>query len=377
MRELLKHLEAEEIPPTRLTVDTLVRGGRRKQQRRRIIAAATAVALLPLGIAFGTLPDEPIANGFPESCAGRRLPLPEGRTFGAGIDDADPTGHHIVGRLDGNVVLWRGASVKVLDPPGQALNTVVNSAGVVAGTSTDGSWDPSLGAPPPEIGVSTTAWVLKDGAFTVLRDPDGSADNLLVSGINARGDIVGGTRSGDPLVWQGDGLTPRALPEPEGNRKVDATAIDDDGTIVGSDFTRLSTGWVSWVDGALRQQAAPQHTVMLAIRNGRAISSAPAPETSYLWDLRTGQVTPLADRMSRAIDINHAGWIVGVLEDGMPGVIDPAGEKSLRLPAVATAPGAGWPVAVLGAMSISDDGRVVTAQLNVDKRDYPVRWICS
>lgn len=411
-RLMLRPLGEESVPPSGLDVATLVGAGRRRVRRRRLAALAgtgglAAVALLavPL-VASGvdrTAPGRPSgpvaaapttasreapapAPAVPATCVVRRLPVPAGVTE-AVVYDGDPTGRFQVGvgyaATETSVLLWDAGRLTVLSPPTAGADTlVVNASGVVAGSG-DG-----------------IAWVYENSTYRRLPlvDP-GPGGGVEVTGINARGEVVGnqgtlGKLKDDvgvrhplrvPVRWPAGAGSPRALPLPAGDLDVSAADIADDGTVVGQKSgrddqpSRAADRALVWTgDGEPRELAATGGAGATAIAGDWVIGWSAVTDgfRQERWNLRTGAAAPV-DQLAYVGEVNQHGWMAGFVRasDGFETPAFAAGGTVVRLPSLdGAAPSKEGP----GAYTISDDGRVLSGLLvsGPDERPFPVRWTC-
>jgi uncharacterized membrane protein len=413
---LLLPLAEEPLPPSGLDAATMVRAGRRRVRRRRLTTLAgagalTAAALVAVPLAVSALsrpapvtasllaapstaaaaPRPESAPPAPTSCTAQRLPVPAG-VREAVVLDGDPAGrfHVGIGYAAGRTwaLRWDGGRLTVLSPPAKDVDSlVVNAAGVVAGSG------------------GTAAWVYEDGAYRRLQEvPSGPDGGIQVTGINARGEVVGNQgitgklKEGAtvrfpwriPVRWPAGEGSPRALPLPDGDLDVAAQGIADDGTVVGQLTrrdevpARSADRAVSWTaDGDLRELSPPRgagsSTGAHAVTGDWVVGWSEAADTQAItrWNLRTGAVATVDD-LAYVGGVNRHGWLAGFLRaaDGYETPAFAADGKVVRLPSVAGAlPGKEGP----GAFTLSDDGRVLGGILvtGADERPLAVRWTCE
>lgn len=173
-----------------------------------------------------------------EPCAKVALTVPAG-TVSSGVDGAEPTGHFQVGRaFDGtswHVVLWQDGMPRIL--PDSYDGAIVGPAGQLIGST------PGL-----------RGWRVRDGQQVTLPLPR-FAVSATVSAVNAAGAIAGvahrkpDSQDSWPVVWSADD-TVRVLPRPDGYAQIQVSAIDADGTIVGT-----ATKWDDATMSAIDQRA--------------------------------------------------------------------------------------------------------------------------
>lgn len=251
-----------------------------------------------------------------------------------------------------------------------------------------------------------TAWVYRDGAYSVLPQPDGYAFHEIVD-MNDRGDILGhGFQQGPSIpnidnrlgvVWSGADLTPRVLPKP---RPVWTAvhAIDDDGTVVGTVGSPHRAAMansseqlqaVVWLpDGTVGNLTIPPGygpgSGAVSVRDGWVLGgyedpSVPRPDNVVFarWHLPSGSVEPLGDQWRAVSVINRHGGYVGEVEVEVEGERWAAigyGGDPLPLP---RPEGLGQGIATL----ISDDGTVIVGSLTTapgaGQSRVAVRWLCS
>lgn len=401
-RDLLGPLRHEPVPPSKVEVLQLVTAGRRRVRARRWAGvtgagALTAVALAatftlvqpqapaltatpgPNAMQPGDAPTPPAARpqapAFPASCTASLLAVPPD-AVDSYVSGGDSTGRYLVGGagsadFDFRPVLWDNGTPIAIPAPGDNLvSVVVNSSGVVAGTSDklgDGT-------------VSVYNWVYRNGQVTqlgeVLTEP---GTFIAVVDINSSGDILADSRfdSGEAFgrrkagIWRSYGAGGfHELATAEGPRRVSATALDDDGTVVGRQL--IADGFsgergLVWTGDKLIAMPAPAGYgpggAMRLLRKGWAVGDYQQPGkqehelTTIRRDLITGQDTVITT-LTMARGVNSHGWLAGHVQQSqhvqVPAIATDTAQLTLALPAGAVAQTDG-----VGAVSISDDGRKV------------------
>ncbi len=401
-RALLGPLRDEPVPPSKVEVHQLVEAGRRRVRSRRWAGAGGAAVLTAaaLGAAFLILPPKApaeVAAGqssptppvrraggfpFPSSCEAHLLPIPEGADQSQ-ILGGDPSGRYVVGtysKTEGieKVILWDNGTAVTIPAPGDGLiAAVVNSHGVVAGTS-------------DRLGngeVKMFNWVYRNGQISqlgeVLTQP---GTFIAVEDINERGDILANSRfdSGGafgrrlPGIWKNygqDGF--HELATTPDLQQVSALAIDDDGTVVGRHLTAQGysgeRGLVWTPDGVLQQLLPPAGYgpggAMQLLSNGWAVGYYQQPgkqEHEVAWlrrDLQTGQSTPIT-ALTVTGAVNASGWVAGLVRESRfvqkPAIAGDTGLLELPLPVGAVPASDG-----VGAYHLSDNGQTVAGNVAV------------
>ncbi|MGI5238899.1 hypothetical protein [Dactylosporangium sp. CA-139066] len=416
--DLLRTLPDEPPRPPSIDVARAMRDGRRRRRLRRralaggvLVLTLAAVAAVPVALAATRGPDRrpdlaPAASGssggtsaaakaaptvrataraiaVPTSCKAEKLPIPDNVTM-ALVTAADPTGSIIFGRSypkggDQQVLVWQdGRATKVAVPGADQAISAVNAAGVGVGNS----W----------VDSGPVAWLYRDGKVTKLPGGDG----VTVAGINAAEVIVGNNGTGRPLIWSSPTAEPRPLALPDDATGGIASAIDEDGTVIGSIYTTIPGGVqttasdprgvragvaYAWApDGTGRRLPAPAVVSgtgygAFTIRNGWVIGvnrPAGAPASGLRWDLATGTVETVPGFATRPDTANASGWMVGTDPEGHGLMV--AGDKRMQLPD----PFQHKPSTTsLLAVTISDDGRTIAGQAD-DPSDTirAIVWRC-
>jgi uncharacterized membrane protein len=388
----LRTLDAEPPTPSRVDVERAVAEGRRRRARRGVgyagAAALTAVVVVGASVAAGglftdTRPDaEPDAGSTgvasappaytipgvpgwtappataPTSCTLDRLPVPDDVPM-ALTSGADPTGRWIVGRSypkagGYQAVIWHDGTPTKVAMPGDLEENLqdVNSTGTAVG------WSYEESGPVP--------YVYRDGE--VSRLPGGEGGQALA--INDAGAITGD--SGDaPVVWPSATGEPIPLPLPEGVTTGTATAIDEDGTVVGNINDERPYVW--FADGTHRELPLPivngEQTLsgrVFSVRNGWATGlantdagngarGAEGTPNAVRWNVRTGETRVFDELDVRASTANAQGWQIGSDEQGDAVLMTDTGK--VVLPDL----GPHGPLSVIPS-TLSDDGRVISGQ---------------
>lgn len=209
------------------------------------------------------------ASGQIDACTGSAYDINE---FGESAGSArftTPTVHQ-------HVVTWK-AGVIHRDlglPPGarEAQGAGINDRGDVVGNLTDAATG------------RIEAFVHRDGQFSRLQSLPGQYATYAWD-INNRGDIVGTSNGGVPVLWKAGSTTPTVLPVPEGRYPRSVARINDSGDIVGT-----ATG------------VYPVFNSAVLWRNGAFIDLGVLPTGTEAY----------------AYDINNAGVIVGTSTTGSP-----------------------------------------------------------
>jgi hypothetical protein len=395
--QLRNRLEAVDVPPSRLDMDVLVRAGRRRAFRRRSAQAAGGMALvtgvllavpsiltntgLPPAVQAGpgaVATSTPAPAGTPERCRMTELPVPSGMTE-VTATAVDPTGRYVIGHeivgQDFRPVLWTDGRPKALPMPTKSVElSAVNASGVVVGLA---------GGPRQEY-----VFRYENGTYTRLRPPAGSWHVYPTPAINAAGDIIinaepSGNIEGKGsiiLLWKAGAKTAVRLPAPT---EANAHDITDDGTIVGATYkngtARTPYAWDQQGNGRKLQVPAGQTGAIYAAAGDWATGGLWPAMVPALWNLRTGEVTKLAEAAGPQQEqgaatrkgqgpgtaVNASGWVVAggaVVRDGV--AVDlavPKGQSSI-------------------ATDVSDTGLVVgqaiTGGPDDDENHGPRVWRC-
>ncbi|MER7284029.1 hypothetical protein ABT369_57440 [Dactylosporangium sp. NPDC000244] len=357
------------LPPSKVDIGRALRDGRRRERNRRalaVAAAAIAVGATIVGVSAFALdrraPAPPAdETPSPSGCSVHRLPTP-GDDPGT-VAAVDPGGGYAVGRLDtdGRVLVWASGVLQVTEnaPQPDPSPAAVNAAGIVVGNS------------------GTGPWMLRDGAFKRLATPPG-AEQVMVAAINAGGDIAGTATTGktgrivrwnaahpDQVTYVTSAATPAV-----------ATAIGDDGTIVGTQGGAQAARWSP--DGTVRPLNRPSGRPALGASGLAGDWAFGFYEDSGMWfnhgvrwNLRTGESKELGDFAPGAIDATGRMFGTRMLgPENTPPALWRDGEV-LDLPVLS--PGQSATVT-----SASADGRLVAGFLFKAKNDpiVAVRWAC-
>ncbi|MET7403883.1 hypothetical protein ABZS66_61500 [Dactylosporangium sp. NPDC005572] len=167
---------------------------------------------------------------------------------------ADPTGRYIIGSGFSGAALWVDGRRQAL--PDAFIPAVVNASGTVAGTTMD------------------RAVVVRNGTMTDLPTPP-EAQDVRVSAINARGDVVGEVRTGGTdhraILWPAAGGY-KVFSSPVST----ALAIADDGTVYGT-VSMVPTRWTSDGEGTPLPLPPGYHTGWAAHLSGDQLFGEVAP----------------------------------------------------------------------------------------------------
>jgi uncharacterized membrane protein len=392
----LRTLDAEPPTPSRVDVERAIAEGRRRRARRGAgyagAATLTAIVVVGASVAAGglftdTRPDvQPDAGSTgvasappaytipgtpgwtapsataPTSCTLDRLPVPDDVPM-ALTSGADPTGRWIVGRSypkagSYQAVIWHDGTPTKVAMPGELEESLqdVNSTGTAVGWSFEGTAEDSGPVP----------YVYRDGE--VSRLPGGERGQALA--VNDIGAIAGDS-GGAPVVWPSATEEPTRLPLPAGVSTGGATAIDEDGTVVGNVNDERPYVW--FADGTHRELPLPtldgapaSSGLVFSVRNGWAtglantgsdtgVKGAEGTPTAVRWNVRTGEVRVFDELDVRASTANAQGWQVGSDKQGNAVLMTDAGK--VVLPDLGTH----GPLSVIPS-TLSDDGRVISGQ---------------
>ncbi|MER7003661.1 hypothetical protein ABT297_11545 [Dactylosporangium sp. NPDC000555] len=173
----------------------------------------------------GVAPSGPVISPLPPVAPGCTVApvFDEANQQPLDILTADPTGHYIIGSGLSGAALWVDGHRQAL--PDAFRPEAVNASGTIAGTH----------------GVDRAA-VVRNGTLSDLPTPSGSQD-VRVSAINARGDVVGEVRMGGTdrraVLWPAAGGV-KVFSSPVST----ALAIADDSTVYGT-VRMVPTRWTS------------------------------------------------------------------------------------------------------------------------------------
>lgn len=211
----------------------------------------------------------PTDSGQIDACTGSAYDINETGESAGSARFTVPTIHH-------HAVTWRNGTIyrDLGLPPGarEAQGAGINDRGDVVGNLTDATTG------------RIEAFVHRDGQFTRLQSLPGTYATYAWD-INNRGDIVGTSNGGVPVVWKAGSTVPTVLPVPAGRYPRSVARINDSGDIIGT-----ATG------------VYPVSTEAVMWRNGEFIGLGVLPTGSE----------------SYAYDINNAGVVVGSSTTGTP-----------------------------------------------------------
>jgi hypothetical protein len=426
-RRMLAPLAGEPAGPSTVDIRRAIADGRRRLRTRAVagvsaVAAVTAlvVAGVPAALAARDSRDPSVAPPAatapvpapvpapspippptrapepepPSECVLRELPVPED-AYQSLVTGADPTGRFILGRSyaeagpDGSnrnagtrmqVLIWDDGEPVAVDIPGEdpALHDV-NSSGVAVGLSY-------------VSGDRATYWVYEDGVLTAL--PEGSS----VASVNEQGRLAGAvTVAGGrnvPAVWRSPSDPPEQLSAPGDAWDVHATAVDTDGTVVGTGYDEDRPSHVRtfvWrPDGTRQELPLPEVETGTVtgfsadvIRDGMVVGQAERelPDgavdfPAFRYDLRTGGYTGLSTPVHIGVQaLSARGWMAGGTVDGpvllagstlvplpYPELPEDLGDRFGNAPIVTT---------------ISDDGRTMSGQIQTEDGEASAAvWRC-
>lgn len=405
-RWVLGPLDGEPDTPSGVNIHRAIMEGRRRRRARRVSGYAATAGLTVLVLvgaaaaANGWLSPQASSATFqtsgspeptvstsaaeptlrpqaPTRCRISTLPLPDNREI-ALVTGADPTGRFLLGRTyphpsaslevgsrgEYHVIVWdrRRPTIVPLHGIEQVL-TDITSTGVAVGNSYDKT--------------GTTAWLYRDGKLSKLPGGAGGEANA----INEANAVVG-VRNRKPVIWPSVDQAPVELPLPADAIIGFASAIDEDGTVVGSVAAKGQAErpyvWLpNHIGQTLRlpdrgpQSPRDPKASAYTIRNGWVTGNV--NKIAVRWDLRTGEPHMFPQFLVQASTVNAYGWQVGAGPTGRALLVSDADPVVLPgLPAQKPGESANIP------QTLSDDGRVIGGQ--ADDRTGNIRavvWTCS
>jgi hypothetical protein len=401
-KDIRRLLDEVDLPTPRIDLGTVARDGERLRRRRRagaavgsaVVALIVAAVAVPLalhvpGPAAGVLnaaatgkPSGRPTGGptatpratptSPATCAVSALALPPGVT-NYQTEAIDPTGRYVVGWASSDTIyatmFWDNGTPQVMHVPGLPGVSAVNSHGVVAGsTMTQGFNDERV-----------FRWA--NGNATVLKYPMPGQWHPYSIYINDDGAIIANAEpNGEPggaeavtVLFKPGTTTGVKLPIPTGS---EVFGISDSGLIVGTADVSAShseqRGAVWDLHGTqLRKLTFGSYVNLLSPTGDLAVGSRFDDTTqkfvsSFVWDLRSGDVTELDPRITFPRAVNAQGWVL----DDANGVFK--GDSVVGLPPLH--PGDGmrpsW-------QAMADNGVVVGQATTSDGTlSVPVEWHC-
>jgi uncharacterized membrane protein len=332
------------------------------------IAVATGVVVLA---ALGCLAVYKRSDG---DCTVERLALPSPRAYSL-VFAMESGGRHIVGRTGGtdlDLLIWTDRRPRLVDLPGERqVPNDVNPAGVVVGSTVFGS----MGGP-----QEVRAWVYRDGAVALLPGTRGAE----ASAVSDDGTVVG-TVDGRPVLWRPSAPEPSTLPMPDPARKGKAIDISADGqTIVGLlDPDHQPRPYVWSAGGMPRELPLPTidgEPAMTAIAEtitgdwvaGMATSRQDDSGVPVRWNLRTGEVAVFPEHRLAGASVSTDGRITAQGDGGRAVVLGGAQTRTLRRLDDST-------VLADTPYGISLDGRTVAGNAASARAGgtAPVLWHCT
>jgi hypothetical protein len=305
----------------------------RTPRRSALLVSGTLIA----AAAAATVPLQPAsaAPGRGADCVIEVLPMPDGHSFSivTGMSDDGSVIAYRAYDLQSYVrypYLYEDGEVTEVPIPGEDQQIAdVNEDGLAVGfTYLDGMQLP---------------YVFRDGKLAELAANDGG----MAHGVNEDGDIVGvtGQYPEIPVIWRDGEVKPVELPLPDNAVSGEASAIDDDGTIVGH-YEDAETGafkpYLWHPDGTGEELPMPKgvdpataHSYAADIADGwvSGYLGTDAGVTGIRWNLEDGTAEALDLEFAPAV--NEEGTAAGEAfphaayqeEDGkavkLPGLSDP------------------------------------------------------
>ncbi len=389
-------LRQAPVPSTTFTVSGAVRSARRSLRRRRLAmgagaAAVAAVAMVgPALVQVGqnavvTSTPSPSLAASPSPSLSRKasspwvteeLPIPAGVTS-VKAEVVDPTGRYLAGAGDDQrVVLWDNGSPMLLPPLHSPVHNVIvksiNSSGDIVGTAEDKQASVEKNYP----------WLYHHGQFVMLAPPRGEIRAYTID-INSRGDILGASVEGLPLLWH--------VSDPGKVTKLSgldgAWGIADDGTVggrasgSGRPVLRDPSGKLTYLDELPGRSGfkMSSFTGEWAAGHHRGQSST---LTAARLNVRTGELTQYPHYVGPIFRLNATGAFL-TERIGQPRTVfvDPQGNYQELFPlteADVAAMLANPRVQYFEAADLSDDGKLIvgTQTASADGRTdwIPVVW---
>jgi hypothetical protein len=406
-KDIRRLLDKVDLPGPRIDLGEVARDGERLRRRRRaraavgsaVVGLVVAVAAVPLALHF------PVAATVPNAAAtGKPIGIPSGSPTGSPIATAtagptpaascavgvlalppgvknyqteamDPTGRYVVGWASSNTVyatmFWDNGAAQDMHVPGTPGVSAVNSHGVVAGsTSTQGFDDERvyrwangsttiLSYPMPGRWHPYSIYIDDDGAIIANAEPENESGGVGSVTVLFRPGTTRGVK----------------LPIPSGS---EVFGISDSGLIVGTLDLTLSAseqrGAVWDLNGTLlRKLSFSSYVDRLSPTGDLAAGSRFDANThrrvsSFLWNLRTGEVIELGARVTQPLAVNAQGWVL----DSVIGVVK--GDNVVALPPLQ--PGDGTRVSWA---AMADNGTVVGQSMSAigdASLSTPLEWHC-
>jgi len=399
-------LREANVAPPRVDLEAAIGIARLRRRKHRLagasgvaVAVAAIAIVLPLGINATRHGTPPVASATSDpvsppattaparipspaptslTCTEKLLPVPDGVTM-ALVGGGDPTGRYLIGRSypkgqRPQPVIWVGGVAHKVPLPGDDPDlSAVSSNGTVVGLSF--------------AGQTMVGYIYRDGVVSRLK-----GTNVAPGAVNNAGVVIGQQDGGVaiPLVWHTPNSSPEKLPLPGPKWLGYATAVLDDGTMIGTVRPTAAGAeqTIIWQpDGAFRLLPVPTslhvpHTVGFSsasvrgnIISGNVVVNKPTVTTDAQasYDLATGtySLDPQPPRFAATGSNGH--WMVGFTlpqETARPALWTP-GTGIVKLPTLTKKADMDAPA------FISDSGDLLAGQ-DTDKHGVirAVEWRC-
>ncbi|GAB3997085.1 hypothetical protein GCM10029992_18970 [Glycomyces albus] len=367
---------------------------RNRFNTRRTVSASAAVAAAATAVLLSVQhasADEPAPDAA-QDCGMETLPIPEGLQSTRIMAMSD----------DGSVIAYSAESLDHEEFENREQYLRLYSDGEVTDLPVTGPWEEVADVNSSGVAVGASGdypdrepWVWRDGELSALPTEAGGEAH----GINDQGDIVGVRRDPNlgtiPVVWPADGTGPVDLELPGNAAYGEATAIGDDGTIVGhitdnGDLSGNTKPYAWYPDGTAAELPLPEgidredaYSEPMDVTGDWATGFLQIPDvtidraTTVRWNLADGtaETTELGYYSSPAA-IAADGTVVGQSFETRAAAYQ-SGETVVELPGVTDSFNGDY------AVEISADGSLIAGEVYVGTGDdgyddfNAVTWTCG